>query len=164
MWSELISYLIGEIRNKNPKGIIWIIGMIILTLLFISPAYIFIFFYKRSLLYENNLIISTITVLVLNLMLFLVLFLIVSLRDIEYTPKGFKDSGKLYKDIIRAISFMGGVSMSLMIVQCIRIIMKGDSNVIIGLYTILGAITIIFCYYFINFIVEIRKARDKKDD
>lgn len=148
---KLVNYLLNQIEESGIKGLIPAISAIILALIFISPSYILIFFYERSLFSEYNLIINIMTVLILDTILFLVLFVIGSFRDIKINENGeCEDSGKLSKDIVITISLMGGVSVLLTIVYGICTIIKGNSNIAIGVITLAVILVIILVYYILG--------------
>ena len=151
-----IEYLLNQIKNKGIRGIIPIISIVILGLLFISPSYTFIFFYKRSLFLDYDLIINVITVVILDILLFLILFVIGSLRDIETDNEGnFIDNGTLSKDIIMTIVLMGVVSIYLVTVYGIYVIAEWSINTIDGVKNLYGVLSIIFLYYFLPIVKKI---------
>lgn len=151
-----IEYLLNQIKNKGIRGIIPIISIVILGLLFISHSYTFIFFYKRSLFLDYDLIINVITVVILDILLFLILFVIGSLRDIETDNEGnFIDNGTLSKDIIMTIVLMGVVSIYLVTVYGIYVIAEWSINTIDGVKNLYGVLSIIFLYYFLPIVKKI---------
>ena len=145
---KLIDYLVKQINSKGVLGVTPLISIFILALIFISPAYLFILFYKREMYINYSVTINIVTVMILDMLLYLVLFFIGALRDIEveidekYYPK-FHDEGVLIKDVIMTIVLMGVVSIVIILSNSLYII-NGDSanlsNGIINLGIILGLI------------------------
>lgn len=123
---KLIKYLVNEVNEKGLKGIIPIIALSILGVMFASPSYLLIFFYKRSLFSEYNGFINIITIIILDVILFLVLFSICSYENIEVDDEGkFVSKGNnLLKDISKTIYLMGLVSVLLVIVKGISVIIR----------------------------------------
>lgn len=165
----LIEYLVNEIKNKGIKGIVHLIYIIILALIFISPSYIFIFFYKINLFLEYNLIINIMIVLILDMLLFLVLFVIGSLRDIEVDNK-FKliDNGKKSKDIVMTIVLMGVVSIVIILVYSVFLTNDWNINITIGVKTLGITLVVVFLNYVFKIAIKIllvvwNKRKEKKD-
>lgn len=154
----LIEYLVNEVKNKGIKGIIPLLSIIILTLIFISPSYTFILFFKRSLFSDYKLIINIITVLILDIVLFLVLFVIGSLRDIDVVEvelNGNKElkfipNGTKTKDVIMTIILMGLVSIVMTLVYAVFLIKELDTNTTTGVITLCITLDIIFLGYILT--------------
>lgn len=166
----LIEYLVNEIKNKGIKGIIPLISIIILALIFISPSYTFIFFYKRSLFLDYNLSINIMIVLILDMLLFLVLFVIGSLRDIEVNDKfKFIDNGKKFKDVIMTIVLMGVVSIVITLVYSGFLINGWNTNVTLGVKTLFITLAVTFLNYICKIVMKSllvvwNKRKEKKDN
>ena len=149
---ELIKYLINITKEKGIKGAISIISILILGVIFISPSYIFIFFYKRSLFLEYSEIINIITIIILDIILFLVLFFICSFRNITLNDDNGNiesNDSDMLADIVTTIFLMGSVSIFLVIINVINIIIKSNSTTKIGVIFLCIILGVIFIIYFI---------------
>ncbi|AIY82657.1 putative membrane protein [Clostridium baratii str. Sullivan] len=149
MVERIISFLGKTLKEDGINGLIPIMTITILALIFISPSYILIFFYKRSLLIENNLIINIFTILILDTVLFFALFVVGSLRGIKKVNGKFENQGILLNDIVITIFLMGIISVALLLFCGLRIILIGDTNIKEGMWILIIILVIIFGYYII---------------
>lgn len=157
---KLIKYLFNETKENKIKDIIPIIAVIILGLIFISPSYIFIFFYKRSLFLQFSIIINIITIIILDIILFLALFFICSFRNIEVDNQGNIKSkiNSLFEDVVISIFLMGFISILLVIVNGINIIIKWNGTTTKGVRVLSIILASIFICYFKPLLMKILKS------
>lgn len=149
---KLIDYLVKQINSKGVLGVTPPISIFILALIFISPSYIFIFFFKRNLFINYTLSINIFTVLIFDMLLFLVLFIIGSLRDIEIdinknNKLKFIDKGTSFKDAIMNIMLMGVVSIILTLTNSLFLVMGWIIDVKVGILTLCVILFSIFICY-----------------
>lgn len=161
--STVGKYLLDLIDRKGIKVIIYILFAIILILTFISPSYIFIFFYKRSFFLEYDVIINISTILILDAVLFCALFLIHSIFNIKIDDKWNIVSSKLSEDIIKTIALMGVVSVFLVIQYGRYVIINGNENTIVGAKNLRIILWCIFGYYILTAIIKVLLSAYKRD-
>lgn len=147
---DFCSWLVNIFEKSRIKGVIPIIFMFILGLTFISPSYIFINFYKIEIFLAFNLTFENmLSIIILDVLLFWVLFAIGLFRDIELDKdNNFINNGKLSKDVVMTIVLMGVVSICLVTVYGIFRIKGIGVSIKIGIRTLYITILSIAIFYF----------------
>lgn len=163
MWN-LLKEILDITTQKEAKGVIPILGVILGFLLFISPGYTLIFLYKRSLLMQDTVAINTVTILIINTLLFVVLFIIGAIRGIKEEKNATNEIGIVY-DIVVTLILMGAISSVLLTVYAVTELIFGDKQLRVGIITIsITLAIIIFKYQFLwRKVLSIKKEADKRE-
>lgn len=170
---KFLTQLDQEIKKKGVKGIIPIFSIIILGILYISPAYMFMFFYQRTILLSFPIVISILAIIVLDTMLFLVLFFLCSLTSLVVKENGVisAEHCKISKSVIRSILCMGVISAIFCIVNYISIVCDGEEKLKSGATVFLYIIGFILSISVIRFLLmevvsislRVKKKMNNKD-
>lgn len=113
------------------------------------------FFYERSLFLKYRLIINISTILILDSILFLLLFIICSTRDMKVDVKSGKistDECSTSKDIVRSTLLMLLILVSLSIIYDVLIMIGLNVTVKTGIITTCSILGIILIHYSIHYI------------
>lgn len=159
---KFVKYLIDKLEAKGAKAVLSIIYIIILGIFFLlisaSPLISFIFFYKRSIFQECNILANVGIIFSLDSVLFLTLFIFCLIRDIDVNIEtGELTEGKCNKSVAftRTILLMAWITIVLTIVYGICVIMKIDTSITLGAISLL-CILIITLFRYIGHYIKIK--------
>lgn len=146
---KVLKYISSKINNEDIKGILQISVLIFLVIIFLSPGYILIFIYKVMERVNSNLMIDISTMLVLNVLLFFIIYVAGLVMNVELDEENrLKEKEiNIFFDIIRVVTILGGISVTLLSIYGVFAFLDSSINVKVGLISLAVLIISIVAFY-----------------
>lgn len=146
---KVLKYISSKIDNEGIKGIFTISVLIFLIIIFLSPGYILIFIYKVMESVNSNLIIDISTMIVLDVLLFFIIYLASLVVNIELDEENRLKEREIniLFDIIRVVTILGGISVTLLTIYGVFLAWDSSINVKVGLISLAVLVVSIVAFY-----------------
>lgn len=146
---KVLKCIISKIDNDGFKGIVPISAVIFLIIIFLSPGYILIFNFKIMQNINSNLIIDISTMIVLDVILFFIIYVASLVMNIEVDEeKHLKESEiNIQFDIIKVVTIFGGISTVLFTIYGVILALESSINIKVGLISLAVLLASIIAFY-----------------
>lgn len=146
---KVLKYISSKIDNEGIKGIFPISVLIFLIIIFLSPGYILIFIYKVMESVNSNLIIDISTMIVLDVLLFFIIYVASLVMNIELDEENRLKEREIniLFDIIRVVTILGGISVTLLTIYGVFLALDSSINVKVGLISLAALVVSIVAFY-----------------
>jgi small-conductance mechanosensitive channel len=165
-----------EVNDNGEKGILYVVFILIGLVIFISPGYILIFFYKENMVSNDYIVLNLFSTIIIDSVFFGVLFIIGLARGIRI-PKESKEhivyNNDILIDMVITIILMGTISAILIFVFAIVRLNKINWTSKIGIITFIITTAILSLKYIYSWIriyyrfiigkVRYKKAKEKNN-
>lgn len=152
---DFITAINKEISENGGKAVIYSIFILIGGILFFSPGYVLIFFYKVNTLSNNCIAVNLINTLIIDSILFIIIFISGIIRGVKIPKESkgyieYKESSLI--DIVITMMLMSIISFVLIVTYILLSFNKYNYTVRIGIITLISTTGIVIFMYICKWI------------
>lgn len=166
MLDKLLEYIIELLKNKDKKGLKTFFLMIIEVILFISPGFMYLFLYEKDTLINTSFCITSLLVLIIDVLLYILIFLCMDVVNVEIKPDSIEYQNNIEKRIFNTELIMAIISVVLIFIYLVPYFIHKDIKTKLALGTVIMIIGVLVLRYFNmrkKFIKELKRQNEREE-